>query len=122
MWEARGAMVVAVPAAALAVAAPATEAKMRETRASWYGPGLWGNLLGCGGGRLYAATFGVAHKTWPCGTRLRLCAGRCVTVRVIDRGPFEPGREFDLTQAVAQRVKLRVDRSGSGVVHVRRMR
>jgi rare lipoprotein A len=121
MWEARGAMVAAVPAAAMVAAAPVTEAKMRETRASWYGPGLWGNLLGCGGW-LSRGTFGVAHKTLPCGTRLRLCAGRCVTVRVIDRGPFEPGREFDLTQAVAQRVKLRVDRSGSGVVHVRRMR
>lgn len=39
---------------------------------------------------------GVAHKTLAFGTRLRMCASRCATVTVEDRGPFIAGREFDL--------------------------
>jgi rare lipoprotein A len=76
----------------------------RTANASWYGPGLYGNHLGCGG-RLGYRTLGVAHKTLPCGTRLTLRhAGRVLRVRVIDRGPFVTGREFDLTAATAQRL------------------
>ena len=56
------------------------------------------NRLACGG-RLGAGTIGVAHKTLPCGTRLTLRhRGRTVRVRVIDRGPFVGGREFDLSR------------------------
>jgi rare lipoprotein A len=74
----------------------------RRANASWYGPGLYGNNLACGG-RLSAATRGVAHKTLPCGTRVTLRkGGRIVRTRVIDRGPFTAGREFDLTAAVRQ--------------------
>nr|MBA3300603.1 hypothetical protein [Thermoleophilaceae bacterium] len=36
----------------------------RPAAASWYGPGLDGNPLGCGG-RLSTATLGVAHKSLP---------------------------------------------------------
>ena len=32
---------------------------------------------------------GVAHRTAPCGTRLRICSARaCVDAVVIDRGPY----------------------------------
>lgn len=42
-------------------------------------------------------TIGVAHKTLPCGTEVRLCfVGRCEVAIVEDRGPFIAGREFDL--------------------------
>ncbi|HEX8101549.1 MAG TPA: septal ring lytic transglycosylase RlpA family protein [Solirubrobacteraceae bacterium] len=76
----------------------------RRAYASWYGPGLYGNLLGCGG-RLGPGTLGVAHKTLPCGTKLTIRYGsRSVRVRVIDRGPYVGGREFDLTAATAQRL------------------
>lgn len=92
--------------------------QFRATWASWYGPGLWGNTLGCGG-TLWQETVGVAHKTLGCGDRLRLCAQSCATVRVIDRGPFIAGREFDLTQALARRVGLRVGPRGAGRVFVR---
>jgi hypothetical protein len=69
--------------------------------ASWYGPGLYGNHLACGG-TLTTGTYGVAHKTLPCGSRLVVCFHRrCTRVRVVDRGPFVAGREFDLTGAVA---------------------
>ncbi len=64
--------------------------------ASWYGGG---GTLACGG-QLTSSTLGVANKTLPCGTLVHLrYGGRSVSVPVIDRGPFVPGREFDLTEA-----------------------
>ncbi len=76
----------------------------RPALASWYGPGLFGNALGCGG-RLHPGTVGVAHKSLPCGTRITLRKGsRIVRTRVIDRGPYVGAREFDLTQATKQRL------------------
>jgi len=76
----------------------------RPALASWYGPGLFGNKLGCGG-TLNAGTVGVAHKSLPCGTRVVLRKGsRIVRTRVIDRGPYVGAREFDLTQATKQRL------------------
>ncbi len=72
----------------------------RRAHASWYGPGLYGNSLACGG-TLSDSVRGVAHKTLPCGTRVTLRKGdRIVRARVVDRGPFIAGREFDLTPAV----------------------
>lgn len=71
----------------------------RRAMASWYGPGFYGQKLGCGG-RLGANEMGVANKTLPCGSKLTLrYRGRSVRVRVIDRGPYSGGREFDLTAA-----------------------
>jgi rare lipoprotein A len=76
----------------------------RWALASWYGPGLYGNPLGCGG-TLSAGELGVAHRTLPCGSRVTLRHdGRTVRVPVIDRGPYVGGREFDLTEATAQRL------------------
>jgi rare lipoprotein A len=76
----------------------------RYAQASWYGPGLYGNHLGCGG-RLGYSTIGVANKSLPCGSRLTLRHhGRTLRVRVIDRGPYVAGREFDLTAATARKL------------------
>jgi rare lipoprotein A len=76
----------------------------RYAQASWYGPGLYGNHLGCGGTLGYG-TIGVANKSLPCGTRLTLRhGGRSLRVRVIDRGPYVGGREYDLTAATARRL------------------
>ena len=72
--------------------------------ASYYGPGLYGNSLACGG-RLSPGTIGVAHKSLPCGTRVTLRnRGRTLTVRVIDRGPYVAGRFYDLTEATKNRL------------------
>ena len=76
---------------------------MATAIASWYGPGLYGNHLGCGG-TLYRSTFGIAHKSLLCGTRVRICYRRCTIARVIDRGPYIYGRTFDLTFPVKQAV------------------
>ncbi len=77
----------------------------RKSFASYYGPGLYGGGLACGG-RLSPGTVGVAHKTLPCGTRVTftLGNGRVVTTRVIDRGPFIAGREWDLTAALKNKL------------------
>lgn len=86
----------------------------RHAVASWYGPGLYGNKLGCGG-HLTPGTIGVAHKQLPCGTKLTLhYKGNTVRASVIDRGPFVAGREFDLTAAT--RAKLHFGSTGKILV------
>ncbi len=74
-----------------------------SAEASWYGPGFIGRPLGCPGLGVYQENeMGVANKTMPCGTRLRICyepTEKCVHVTVVDRGPYVAGREFDLQQA-----------------------
>ena len=76
----------------------------RRAAVSWYGPGLYGNKLSCGG-RLTPGTLGVAHKTLPCGSHVTLRRGdRVIRVRVVDRGPYVGGREFDLTSATRARL------------------
>jgi hypothetical protein len=88
----------------------------RFAHASWYGPGLYGGHLACGG-TLTAGTLGVANKFLPCGTKVTLRHGRrTVRVRVIDRGPYVAGREYDLTSATAQRLRFR----GHGAILVTR--
>jgi rare lipoprotein A len=86
----------------------------RRAAASWYGPGLYGQKLSCGG-RLSPGTLGVAHKTLPCGARVTLRKGdRVIRVRVVDRAPYVGGREFDLTSAT--RAKLHFGGVGSLLV------
>jgi rare lipoprotein A len=76
----------------------------RQAGASYYGPGLYGNGVACGG-TLLPGTLGVANKTLPCGTRVKLrYRGRTVTVPVIDRGPYVAGRDYDLTTATKARL------------------
>ena len=76
----------------------------RPASASWYGPGLYGNRTACGG-TLSPSTLGVAHRSMPCGTKLTFRhRGHSVRAKVIDRGPFVAGREFDLTAALKNRL------------------
>jgi rare lipoprotein A len=76
----------------------------RLAAASYYGPGLYGGALACGG-TLTASKLGVAHKTLPCGARVTLrYRGRTVTVPVIDRGPYAGDREYDLTSATRSKL------------------
>ena len=76
----------------------------RPAVASYYGPGLYGNHLGCGG-TLQPSTVGVANKSLPCGTKLTVRYGnREVKTEVIDRGPYVGGREFDLTAALKNKL------------------
>ncbi len=84
----------------------------RRALASWYGPGLYGGSLACGG-TLSPGTLGVAHKRLPCGTRVTFHhRGRTVRVPVVDRGPYVGAREYDLTAAT----KARLAFGGTGTV------
>jgi rare lipoprotein A len=65
---------------------------------------LYGGALACGGSLGYDSLV-VAHKTLPCGTKVRVrYRGRVATATVRDRGPYTGGREYDLAGAVARRL------------------
>lgn len=67
--------------------------------ASYFGPGLYGRRTACGQ-TLTTELLGVAHRSLPCGTPVTLAHGSAtVTVPVVDRGPYNYAREFDLTYA-----------------------
>jgi rare lipoprotein A (peptidoglycan hydrolase) len=71
--------------------------------ATWFGPGFYGHETACGQ-ILTPTVIGVANRTLPCGTLVRITyAGRSVTVPVIDRGPYGGiGASWDLTAGAAQ--------------------
>jgi rare lipoprotein A len=76
----------------------------KRTRATWYGPGMYGKRTACGQ-RLTPQMLGVAHKSLPCGTKVQLFyGGRSVLVPVIDRGPYANRATFDLTKATADQL------------------
>ena len=84
----------------------AQAADYRPVKATWYGPGLYGNRLACGG-TLTHRTVGVAHKSLPCGTKVALrYRGRTVVVPVVDRGPYARGVSYDLTAATAKKLGM----------------
>jgi hypothetical protein len=73
-------------------------------KATWYGPGLWGNNTACGL-VLEPTVIGTAHKKLPCGTAVTFThAGRTVSATVIDRGPYTKGFAWDLTKKTAKRL------------------
>jgi len=86
---------------------------MRVAGATWYGPGLYGNHTACGA-TLTPKIIGVAHKTLPCGTTVKLAYhGHQLITKVIDRGPYSPGNAFDLTNGA----RLQLEFSGADRVH-----
>ncbi len=74
----------------------------RTAKASWYGPGFYGNHTA--DGTVYDdSILLVAHKTLPLGTKVAISyGGRTVIVPVKDRGPYVSGREFDLSAGLAR--------------------
>jgi rare lipoprotein A (RlpA)-like double-psi beta-barrel protein len=59
------------------------------------------------GGVLHVPQLGVANKTLPCGTEVTFVYGhRAIRVPVIDRGPYIPGRKWDLTGATAEALRF----------------
>ena len=66
---------------------------------SSYGPGLYGNPT-ASGETLTPFTRGVAHKTLPLGSKVKITdpqTKKSVETSVIDRGPYHGNREYDLT-------------------------
>ncbi len=71
------------------------------------GPAAFGHRTACGG-VIHPDTIGVSHPTLPCGARVFITyKGAKVLTQVVDRGPYVPGRQFDLTDALARRLGLR---------------
>ncbi|TMC04744.1 MAG: hypothetical protein E6J35_04850 [Chloroflexi bacterium] len=98
-----------VPAVPIEITAVPAAASGSVVTVSWYGPGFYENRLPCwqwlaANGlpiQFLPDTWGVAHKSLPCGTMVTLTHGaNIVTVPVVDRGPYVAGREFDLSPRV----------------------
>ncbi len=89
------------PGAKPAAAKPIKKAKASAV-ATWFGPGFYGQRTACGQ-VLTPQVVGVAHRTLPCGTLVRITyRGRSVIVPVLDRGPYSHIAEWDLTAGAAQ--------------------
>ena len=75
-------------------------------RATWYGPGFAGRRTASGEVFRPYSELTAAHRWLPFGTRLRVCrSGRCVVVRVNDRGPFGDAM-LDLSHLAAERLGM----------------
>ena len=86
--------------------APPAVGRWYEAPVGAYGPGFYGRTTSCGVA-LTRSTRGVAHPILPCGARIVVAfGGRTVETKVMDRGPYGPGREFALTQALAEELGL----------------
>jgi rare lipoprotein A len=74
--------------------------------ATWFGPGFYGQTTACGQ-TLTPAVVGVANRTLPCGTLVRVAyAGHTLTVPVLDRGPYANHADWDLTAGAAQALDI----------------
>src|ERR1700759_911961 len=79
----------------------------RMAGASWYGgTSMWGRSTACGQ-TLRPSTIGVANKTLPCGTPVKVVwHGHSIVAPVIDRGPYIKGRAWALTSAAAEALEF----------------
>ncbi len=56
---------------------------------------------------LKPASLGVDHPVLPCGAKIFLSfRGRTVLTTIVDRGPFAPGHDFEVTPALAELLRL----------------
>lgn len=107
------------PAKPPARASPSGEGRafVGEGLASFYGPGLHGNLT-ANGERFDQNAMTAAHRKLRFGSCLRvvnMANGRQVKVRINDRGPYIDGRIIDLSKAAARKL----DMLDKGVARVR---
>ncbi|HEY4497174.1 MAG TPA: septal ring lytic transglycosylase RlpA family protein [Candidatus Paceibacterota bacterium] len=73
--------------------------KSQIVKASWYGPRFHGRPMANGEAFNMFKIF-IAHKELPLGTCVRvknLENGRAIQAPISDRGPYIPGRKFDLS-------------------------
>ena len=70
------------------------------------------------GGRFNPSALTAAHRTLPCGTKVKVTNtrnGKSTVVTINDRGPFVSGRIIDLSKAAA----IQINMTGAGVAPVR---
>jgi len=78
-----------------------------KAHAAPYGPTPKHQRTACGQ-KLDASTLGVAHPVLPCGSKIFIeYDHRQVLTQVIDHGRIVPGRDFDVTEALARRIGLK---------------
>jgi rare lipoprotein A len=75
--------------------------------ATWFGPGFYGQTTACGQ-TLTPEVVGVANRTLPCGTLVRVgYKGHALTLPVLDRGPYSHiGADWDLTAGAAEAIDM----------------
>ena len=85
--------------------------------ASWYGPEFDGKKT-ANGERFNSESLTAAHPNLPFGSWVRIVNarnGKFEVVRINDRGPYQEGREIDVSYRVARKIGL----IHSGVTQVR---
>jgi len=88
------------------IVVPGTKNGYYTAKAAPYGPTAGHRRTACGKPFL-ATTEGIAHPVLPCGVRVYIrFQGREVLTQVVDRGPNVPGRDLDITKALANRLDL----------------
>jgi rare lipoprotein A len=76
---------------------------------SWYGDHWAGRKTACGS-KFDPMRLTVAHPYLKCGTVVRVTSvrtGQSSYARVTDRGPYQDGREMDVSEAVAKRIGIK---------------
>jgi rare lipoprotein A len=99
------------------LSAPVHPIKVWTGNASWYGPEFNGKET-ADGERYNAESLTAAHPTLPFGSWVRVVNprnGKFEVARINDRGPYQEGREIDVSYRVARKIGL----IGSGVSQVR---
>ena len=87
-------------------------------RATWYGPGLYGNKT-ASGDVLEKNTLTAAHSTLPLGTKVKVTredTNESVIVVINDRKPFKKGTVIDLAHGAAD--ELDIDDDGEAIVSI----
>lgn len=91
---------------ALAKQEPSTSGAHEKGLAAFYSRTLEGHKTACGG--IYSPSeMTTAHRTLPCGTKVRITNlknGKSVEATVNDRGPTSRKRIVDVSQAVAEQL------------------
>ena len=96
---------------------PVKPIKVWVGNASWYGPQFDGKKT-ANGERFNAESLTAAHPNLPFGSWVRVVNtrnGKFEVVRINDRGPYQEGREIDVSYRVARKIGL----IHSGVSQVR---
>jgi rare lipoprotein A len=88
--------------------APIKPIKIWTGNASWYGPEFNGKKT-ANGERFNDESLTAAHPSLPFGSWIRVVNprnGKFEVVRINDRGPYQEGREIDVSYRVARKIGL----------------
>ncbi len=87
---------------------PVKPLKVWTGNASWYGEEFQGRKT-ANGERFDSESLTAAHPNLPFGSTVRVVNtrnGKFEVVRINDRGPYQEGREIDVSYGVARRIGL----------------